>query len=62
MTVEQRPDDPAVEHARERLVVRLSVPFGDHLLPGGVAVYMQPLLVSRAAAEADAVRLIPLLK
>ena len=55
MTIEQSPDDAAVQNAREGLVVLFSVPHSDYFVAIRKAAHMQPFFVYRAAAEADAV-------
>ena len=62
MTVEQRADDPAVEHTRKRLLMRLSVPRRNDFVAIGKAVDMQPLIIRRPAAKADARRRVSLLQ
>lgn len=55
MTIEQSTDDPAIQDAGKRLMMRLSMPFGDKLVAIGKGVYMEPFLIRWPAAEADAV-------
>jgi hypothetical protein len=47
VTVEQRADDPAVQHAGERLVVRLGLPLRDDLVTLREGPNTKPLLVRR---------------
>ena len=55
VTIEQRTDDAAVEHALESLVMRLGLPSGDQLVSLDEALDAQPLRVRRAAPEANVV-------
>lgn len=55
MAIEQRADDPAIQHPRKRLMMRLSMPNGPDFVSVREAVDLQPLIISRPAAEADAV-------
>ena len=54
MTVEKSPDDPAVQYAGERLVMRLGMKLCDELIAIYKAPNPKPLLVLRSAAETDA--------
>jgi len=56
VTIEQRTDDAAVQHAGERLMVRLGVKLCDKLVALGKRAYPQALFILRTAAETDAFR------
>lgn len=53
MAVEQCSYNPAIQHTRERLVMRFGSPFGDDFIAFNEAAYMKPLFVRGPAAEAD---------
>ena len=62
VAVEQGPDDAAVEHPGERLMVRFSPPFRYDLVALRKTLDVQSFIVRGATAETDAVRGIALLK
>jgi hypothetical protein len=49
MTVEQRADDAAIQHAGERFVFRLRLPFGNDFAVFGKAADAQTVRIRRAA-------------
>ena len=61
VAVEERADDPAVEHPGVGLVVRLRLPSGHQAIPHLVALDPQPLVVGGAAAEAAILRRVTIL-
>ena len=62
MAVEQRADDPAVEHAGERVMMRLGSPIADDDVALHYAFDAETLRVGRPAAKADAVGRMSILK
>jgi hypothetical protein len=62
MTIEQRADDPSVQHARKCLVMGFGHPFGHNLARVDEATDSEPQGIGRATAEADASRRVCLLK
>src|SRR6185295_10786873 len=65
MAIQQRPEDPAVDDAGERLVIRAWLPLGNEhgsIVGVGPAADMQPARVRRSAAEAPPSRRVALLQ
>src|SRR5712691_13014868 len=60
MTVHERADDAARQRAVVRLVELLGAPGRDDLLAADLALHAQSLLVARTAAEAGAIRRVPI--
>jgi hypothetical protein len=54
VAIEQCTDNAAVQNARKRLMMRLSVPFGHKFVTLGKTAYTQTLFIRRPAAKADA--------
>src|SRR5436853_1573642 len=62
MTVEQRADDAAIQHAREGLMMDLCYPLGNYFVTIRKTSYMKSLWIGRPAAKTCPVRRIRFLK
>jgi len=55
VTVKESTDNAAIQHPWKCLVMRLSMPFGNHLVTIWITVDMQALFICRAASETYAI-------